>query len=44
VAQACLDLTGFINHVKAQSGKGLTTTQVSSLLTAANRIKAILAC
>ncbi len=43
-AQACLDLTSFINHVKAQSGKGLTTSQATQLLTAATRIKAVLAC
>jgi hypothetical protein len=43
-ARACLDLTSFINHVNAQSGKGLTTTQAGQLLTAANRIKAVLAC
>jgi hypothetical protein len=43
-AQACADLTSFINHVQAQSGKGLTTSQANQLLTAANRIKAVLAC
>ena len=43
-AQACLDLTSFINHVKAQSGKGLTTSQATQLLTAATRIKAVLGC
>jgi len=43
-AQACLDLTSFINHVQAQSGQGLTTGQANQLLAAANRIKAVLGC
>lgn len=43
-AQACRDLTGYINHVKAQRGKGLTTAQANQLLAAATNIKKALAC
>ena len=42
--QACHDLTAFVNHVKAQSGKGLTTAQANQLLAAASNIMAVLAC
>jgi HYR domain len=34
-AQACSDLTAFINHVQAQSGKHLTVSQANQLLAAA---------
>jgi predicted outer membrane repeat protein len=43
-AQACSDLTSFINHVKAQSGKGLTTSQANQLIAAAKQIQAVLGC
>ena len=43
-AQACADLTGFINHVQAQSGKQLTASQANQLMTAAKRIQAVLGC
>jgi len=43
-AQACSDLTSFINHVKAQSGQHLTADQANQMLTAATRIQAVLAC
>jgi hypothetical protein len=43
-AQACLDLTGFINHVKAQSGKQLTVSQATQLIAAARQIQAVLGC
>ena len=43
-AQACSDLTSFISHVKAQSGKMLTVPQASQLLAAATRIQAVLGC
>ena len=43
-AQACSDLTSFINHVKAQSGKMLTVAQANQLLAAATRIQAVLGC
>ncbi len=43
-AQACLDLTSFINHVKAQSGKQLTVGQATQLIAAAKQIQAVLGC
>ena len=43
-AQACSDLTAFINHVQAQSGKHLTVSQANQLLTAAKQIQAVLGC
>jgi N-acetylneuraminic acid mutarotase len=43
-AQACNDLTSFINHVNAQSGKKLTVAQANQLLAAATRIQAVLGC
>ena len=42
--QACRDLGAFINHVKAQSGKGLTVSQANQLLAAATNIQHVLAC
>jgi hypothetical protein len=38
-AQACSDLTSFINHVTAQSGKHLTVSQANQLLAAARQIQ-----
>jgi hypothetical protein len=43
-AQACSDLTGFINHVKAQSGKALRVSQANQLIAAAKQIQAVLDC
>jgi len=43
-AQACSDLTAFINHVQAQSGKHLTVSQANQLLTAAKQVQAVLGC
>jgi hypothetical protein len=43
-AQACVDLTSFINHVNAQSGKQLTAAHASQLLAAAQRLQTGLAC
>jgi hypothetical protein len=43
-AQACSDLTAFINHVQAQSGKHLTTSQATQLLAAATQVQAVLGC
>ncbi len=42
--QACQDLTSFINHVQAQSGIGLTTTQATQLLKEAAVIHTRLGC
>ncbi len=44
IAQACQDLTSFINHVQAQSGKGLTRAQATQLLTEAAMIDTRLGC
>jgi hypothetical protein len=43
-AQACRDLTSFINHVKAQLGKGLTRAQATTLLKEAAVIHTRLGC
>jgi hypothetical protein len=43
-AQACVDLTSFINHVQAQSGKHLTNAQANQLLVAARQVQAVLGC
>ena len=42
--QACVDLTSFINHVQAQSGKHLTVSQANQLLAAAKQVQAVLGC
>jgi hypothetical protein len=42
--QACSSLQAFINEVKAQSGKMLTTAQATNLIMAANRIESLLGC
>jgi alpha-tubulin suppressor-like RCC1 family protein len=41
---ACNDLTAFANHVKAQSGKQLTTTQANALLAQIAQIKSAIGC
>jgi hypothetical protein len=41
---ACGDLRAFANHVSAQSGKALTTTQANQLLTAVGSIELALSC
>jgi hypothetical protein len=41
---ACGVIGAFLNQVKAQSGKGLTSAQATQLLTDAQRINAVLAC
>jgi len=43
-AQACSDLTSFINHVQAQSGKHLTVSQANQFIAAATNIKKVLGC
>ena len=43
-AQACSDLTAFINHIQAQSGKHLTVSQANQLLAAAKQVQAVLGC
>jgi hypothetical protein len=43
-AQACSDLTAFINNVQAQSGKHLTVSQANQLLAAAKQVQAVLGC
>ena len=43
-AQACQDLTRFINYVQAQSGKGLTRAQTTQLLKEAAVIHTRLGC
>jgi len=39
---ACGDIRGFINHVRAQSGKQLTVAQANQLISAAAQIRAVL--
>jgi Ice-binding-like len=41
---ACGTLQAFIHEVQAQSGKHLTSDQAAQLITAANRIRAVLGC
>lgn len=41
---ACNDLTAFANHVKAQSGKQLTTAQANALLAQIAQIKSAIGC
>jgi predicted outer membrane repeat protein len=43
-APACGVLVAFINHVEAQSGKGLTTTQTNQLQAEAANIRQVLGC
>jgi hypothetical protein len=44
VQDACGTLQGFINEVKAQSGKKLSTTDATALIAAATQIRAALGC
>jgi hypothetical protein len=41
---ACNSLNAFNNHVRAQSGKKITTAQANQMETAANRIRAVIGC
>ena len=41
---ACGVIGAFVNHVKAQSNKGLTSAQGAELLTDSQRIRSVLAC
>ncbi len=41
---ACNQLQAFLNKVKAQTGKKLTSGQADYLTTTANRIRAVLGC
>lgn len=43
-AQACSELTSFINHVNAQSGQHLTLAQANQLFAAAKQVQAVLGC
>jgi hypothetical protein len=43
-AQACSDLTSFMNHAQAQSGKYLTGSQADQMIAAAQQIQAVLGC
>jgi hypothetical protein len=43
-AQACRDLQAFINHTQAGAGKQLTEAEASRMITAAQRIQAVLGC
>jgi hypothetical protein len=42
--QACSDLTSFMNHAQAQSGKYLTVSQADQMIAAAQQIQAVLGC
>ncbi|MGH9837979.1 MAG: SBBP repeat-containing protein [Blastocatellia bacterium] len=44
IANACDQLTAFINEVNAQAGKKLTTDQANQLITGANQVKMALGC
>jgi hypothetical protein len=44
ISSACVDLSDFINHVRAQSGKQLTVGQANQLISAAAQIRAVLGC
>ena len=44
ISLACGDLSDFINHVRAQSGKQLTVGQANQLISAAAQIRAVLGC
>jgi hypothetical protein len=43
-ASACNELGAFINEVRAQSGKKITTAQAAQLTSAANGVKATMCC
>jgi hypothetical protein len=42
--QACGDLKGFTNHLRAQTGKTVTTAQANQILAAVAEIQAALGC
>ena len=44
LSTACSNLTAFINHVIAQSGKKITVAQANELIAAAQGIKQLLGC
>jgi hypothetical protein len=44
IADACGTLTGFVNEVRAQSGKSIPPAQAAQLIADAQRIQAVLAC
>ncbi len=44
VAETCSTLTAFVNEVKAQPGKTITTGQAQALIATATRIKTVLGC
>ena len=43
-SDACDTLQGFINEVKAQTGKKVTPAEAATFITAATRIRNVLAC
>ena len=43
-SDACETLTGFLNEVRAQSGKALTVEQATELTVRANRIQHVIEC
>ncbi len=43
-ATACSDLSDFIGQVQAQTGKGITSSQATQLIAAANQVQAVLGC
>jgi hypothetical protein len=43
-ATACSDLSDFIGEAQSQSGKGLTVSQATQLIAAAQQIQAVLGC
>ena len=42
--RACLDLMGFVNHLKAQTGKTVTAAQANQIMTAVASISTALGC
>jgi hypothetical protein len=44
VTAACGQMTAFLNEVRAQTGKGLTSGQAQQLIDSANEIKRLLVC
>jgi hypothetical protein len=43
-ATACSELTDFIGFVQSHTGKGLTQSQATQLLTAAKQVQGVLGC
>jgi len=41
---ACSELTDFIGFAQSHTGKGITQSQATQLITAAQRIQAVLGC